>query len=379
MKTPDRNLKIAIVVSYTYPYKGSGIGNVAREQAEHLVKLGHSVTLISGNFPKGKEFFIHDGVSHLKLPGTDLLELFNIPVPLLFFNKQATSTIKNADLIHIHDYYYPSSLAALIIAKIYKKPVVLTVHIVKAIYMNLMIRLIEKSASSIIGKVILSLTDRIVIINKSDLEDKKLKNYKKKIEYIPNGVDKENYKPVSSKKKAELRKLLGLSLDKKILLFIGRFVPKKGFDLLIRTDIKDSTILMVGDPKNRKIPHNKKNLNILGVRSKKEIVKLFQLSDAFILPSYGEGFPLSVQEAMLSGLPLILGRYNDYVKQFNEKLVLLTDYSQDSVSEAINKLFSSDTRLIDMKRYSLDFSRKNFITWNQNAEKTVNLYKSVLK
>jgi len=60
-------MKIVILVSYTYPYIGSGIGQVALLQAEGLVKLGNEVILVSSNIPVTKKKFTKNGRGVLRI------------------------------------------------------------------------------------------------------------------------------------------------------------------------------------------------------------------------------------------------------------------------------------------------------------------------
>src|SRR5689334_3571761 len=121
-------MNIVILVSYTYPFVGSGIGNVALSQAEGLNKLGCKVTLVSGNVPKTKVRFIKKGVTHLKLKSNNFLDKFGIPVPFFLFNKEVIDAIRNADVVHCHDMLYPYSIQGAVISKLFKKPFILTQH-----------------------------------------------------------------------------------------------------------------------------------------------------------------------------------------------------------------------------------------------------------
>src|SRR5437667_5253065 len=124
------------MVTYTHPYIGSGIGVIAKFQAEYLASRGQNITLISSNIPQTTKMFVFNGVTYIKAPALALLERLHIPVPILFFNRSVISAIRNTDILHVHDILYPSSFIAAFLAKFYKKRVVLTQHIPHVQYSN---------------------------------------------------------------------------------------------------------------------------------------------------------------------------------------------------------------------------------------------------
>ena len=92
---------------------------------------------------------------------------------------------------------------------------------------------------------------------------------------------------------------------------MGRFVPKKGFDILYQAKDPSYLLVFVGGgmiPDYIKSDHSVK---IIGPLPQEELAMLYKASDVFILPSYGEGFPLSIQEAMATGLPIITSKQNN--------------------------------------------------------------------
>ena len=158
-------MKITIFVSYTYPYIGSGIGNVALKQAEMLSGLGHDVVVISSNYPPADRVFVKNGVTHLKLPALFWLEKFHVPVPLMFFNLAVLRRIRSSDVIHVHDAVYPSSFFAALWAKIFGKKVVLTQHIAFINYPNPVVNLIQKIAYATLARASFLLSDHIIYFN----------------------------------------------------------------------------------------------------------------------------------------------------------------------------------------------------------------------
>lgn len=144
-----------------------------------------------------------------------------------------------------------------------------------------------------------------------------------KIKKITNFVDTIRFHPVSSEEKHRLKN--ALSLDENIVInFTGRIVERKGIDILINAfagsrELLTRCILVVigsGPDEGRIKALVLKNgidnsVRFLGHRS--EVARHYQASDIFVLPSYAEGMPNSLLEAMACGLPVIASRIGGVV------------------------------------------------------------------
>ncbi len=134
---------------------------------------------------------------------------------------------------------------------------------------------------------------------------------------IPNGVigDLVRHPAVS------LAKKLGLPTDCKVLLFLSRLHPKKGADLLIRAfaELPDTSglILVVagsdgGSGYARALRRLAQTLQLgdrcifIGEVRGSEKQEVLSGADIFALPSYSEGLPVAVIEAMTAGLPVLI-------------------------------------------------------------------------
>ena len=121
----------------------------------------------------------------------------------------------------------------------------------------------------------------------------------------------------------------GLSLRN--FLFVGRFSPEKNIICLLeafrklRAHGSDWGLILVGNgPQKEEIEkymneHDIKNVYLSGFRQKQEIVNFYAVSDVFVLPSTYEPWGLVVNEAMASGLPVLVskkcGCYPDLIKE----------------------------------------------------------------
>lgn len=143
-----------------------------------------------------------------------------------------------------------------------------------------------------------------------------------KVAQIPYSVDIDLYKPVSSEEKTGLREKLHLWQEGRIILFVGGINVRKGVHILLDAFISlekkypDIKLVIAGptykyDKKYIDDIKNKiKDLNLSGkiILTEDNISNVYdymKCSDIFVLPSKQEGFPISILEAMSSGLIVI--------------------------------------------------------------------------
>ncbi len=132
------------------------------------------------------------------------------------------------------------------------------------------------------------------------------------------GVDNIKFKPDISQRN-EFRSVLNIKDDHIVFLFLGRLCRDKGIDELleafskIQKDYQNAYLLLVGpDEENfgEKIKSEYKHLidkmNFCFYGKTPFPEKLLNAGDVFCLPSYREGFGVSVIEASSTGLPAIV-------------------------------------------------------------------------
>jgi len=206
------------------------------------------------------------------------------------------------------------------------------------------------------------------------------------IQYIPNGVDIDLFKP---RKKESLKQELGLPLDCEIILSYGRISDQKRpielIELFAQTGEKiDNTILVfAGDgellPRARKMVETKnlKNIKFLGyIDHKKVAPKLLSASDYYILISKYEGQPLTLLEAMASGLKCIVSDIPNLKMIIDDaECGISLDIQGDNVSSQIAEYLESDN-LQDAKN-ARSYAVENF-DWEIIADKYLDEFKKRL-
>ena len=99
----------------------------------------------------------------------------------------------------------------------------------------------------------------------------------------------------------------------------------------------------------------------LGRLDPNQLSKVYRACDVFVLPSEREVFPLVVQEAMASGLPIVMSDDPGLAAYpFDRDQVLLIEHTTAAIKAALLTLARDPGRLSTMSRYSFDFARREF-------------------
>lgn len=116
--------------------------------------------------------------------------------------------------------------------------------------------------------------------------------------------------PVKSEIKENLRKKLGLS-EKKIILGVGQFIYRKGFDVLLSCydKLPDNVgIYLIGGSPTKEymeVAKGKERIHFIEFKLKNELADFYQAADVFVLPTREDIWGLVINEAMAYGLPVV--------------------------------------------------------------------------
>jgi len=288
-----------------------GIEIVAEQLYHEMARNGQEVTWIAGNSTAppgqvGKSRAVSLNVFNFveKRMGLPL------PIPTVSALVRMRSEVQKADVVVLHDCLYFSNIAVFLIAKSRGIPTLVIQHVGFVPYKNPLLRLLMKVANSIVTRPMLSRASQVVFISETTRGYFGKLRFKEEPELIFNGVDTELYRMLEpGETKSALRRDYGIPEGQPTILFVGRFVEKKGLAILEQmvSQRPNYTWAFAGWGPLNPGQWNAPNVRVFSGLRNASLAALYRACDVFVLPSTGEGLPLVVQEALASGLPVVCG------------------------------------------------------------------------
>lgn len=284
--------------------------------------------------------------------------------------------VKKNDLVHIHmaerGSFYRKSIFVLL-SKIFKRKIIVHFHgaeFDKFYYKQ----------SNVMGKKYINF-----ILDQVDLNIALGKEWEEKIrKYSMTDVIVLNNAVYTNKENL-------FNNENKCITLLGRLEERKGiFDLL---DIADEIIeydnsieiVLAGDGnlnKVREVIKTKKyknNIKVLGWIDKVEREKLLTNSLIFTLPSYNEGMPMAILEAMSFGLPLVVSNVGGIpsVVEEGENGYLINPGDKEALKTSIMKLLKEKDNRVNISKNNYNKINEYF-NLEKNVEMLYEIYRSLV-
>jgi glycosyltransferase involved in cell wall biosynthesis len=326
MVCDDSTVRIAFVIPYFYPALGyGGTPRLAYDAAQALRRRGHDVTVLTTD-AGGEDRVSNEVIKGFQANGTNGLHVYfyknlsnslayrhRIFVPPHFF-ADVRRRLSESEIVHIHDLRSFLSVASHRAARALGIPYVLSPHAGLP-------HLGKKSAKVIFdflwGKSILRNSAAVCAVSPLEQRDATMFGIEQKRIYsLPPALDADLYRHLPERGSFSSR---WNSQERKIVLFLGRLHWIKGADILIDAfsmmTNQSNTHLVIGGPDDGAEQQLRSLVAARGLQDKvtftgflddKQKLAALVDSNAVVISSRREGFPLTLLESLAATTPVIL-------------------------------------------------------------------------
>jgi glycosyltransferase involved in cell wall biosynthesis len=203
--------------------------------------------------------------------------------------------------------------------------------------------------------------------------------------FLTNGVNAERCLPAPEEQKLKLRAQLSLPQHACIVVYVGRLVPEKRVDHLlkiwneIQSKHPDALLVIVGEGSEEQKLRTMAGGGVQFTGQVNDAVPYLQAADLFVLPSSTEGLSNSMLEAMSCGLPVLatmVGGASDVIRH-KESGFLIPPENVDALRSGLETLLDDP-----VLRFTLGSNARARIVENFSldsvAERLANVYHQLI-
>jgi teichuronic acid biosynthesis glycosyltransferase TuaC len=183
------------------------------------------------------------------------------------------------------------------------------------------------------------------------------------------------------------RDALAIAPDRFVIAFVGDVTPPKGVFELLRAAQRlrelNPLVLFAGIPDNgiaADIRNFQVEARVMGAVPHTHLAKVFGAADVVSLPSYKEGLPVSLCEAMLCGKPVVatdVGGIPEIVID-GETGYLVTPRNVDGLAERLERIARDSQLALRLGKAAHEFAVSR-LTWAVNARQYDAIYRRVIQ
>jgi len=349
------------------PATYGGVEKVVEELSVRLAGQGHRVTVIcrSHYTPKMKTYA---NVNIVRLPTIPQKHLEMIIHTLL---SAVYVSLKSCDLVHIHS-VEPSVVTPFV--RLFH-PVVATSH--GQAYRRDKWGRFFRSLSRLAERIFMTTPSRCTAVSRT-LSTYYAQHYGRTAEYVPNGV---TFAPPGRQEHLEP---LGIEKDRYIL-FVGRLLATKGPKLLIdaykrvRTDLK---LVIAGgsshtaDYESLLRREASENIRFVGYQYGERLRALYANCRLFVFPSYIEGLPLVLLEALSFLRPVVFSDIPENLEIADGLGIPFRCGSVDDLAGKLEYALAHAAELQDRRQAMIERLSGEY-NWDRVTDKYIQIYRDV--
>lgn len=360
------------------PSREGGVEVVVEELSTRMVQLGHKVTLFNrkGHHVAGEEYDLKPIKEYkgVRLRYVPTINRRGFAAATSSYFGAIMAAFGPYDIVHFHA---EGPCAAMWIPKFFGKRCIATIHGLDhqrqkwGTFASRYIMHGEKAA--------VKYADEIIVLSRS-VQDYFKKNYNRDTIYIPNGVNR------STTLSAQIIKdKYGLERDD-YFMFLGRLVPEKGVEYLIKAfkQVKtDKKLVIAGSGSDtedfvdhlHQLAAGDDRIIFTGFVQGKELSELFSNCYTFVLPSDLEGMPLTLLEAMSYGNCCLVSDIPECTSVVEDKAVVFKKGNVQELEEKLHFLCENNHMVNQYRSCSGDFICEKY-RWEEVIHETLDVYYS---
>jgi starch synthase len=365
-------VKILRVAGDLYPAFVGGIAIHAHEMSKMQASSGNEVTVYTSIWGDEPLEEVRDGYRIVRFQG---ITIFRNPIaPRLFY--RLFRERHKYDVIHAHSHLYSSTVFCALMRMVGSSPLVVTNH---GLISSIAPMWLQKIYIPTVAKWVYNTADKIICYTETEREQLiDLGIHPEKLAVIHNGIDTELFAPLTD------------VTPKKQFLWIGKYVPGKGVEYLLRgfqlfsRDFPDYTLLMIGrGPEKEDCLRMIEDLGLTEMVvlrdfvDNKDLPEIYQQSCLFVLPSLMEGVPRSILEAMACGVPVACTKLPQLVKIVSGCGMLFPVKDPEALAAALSTLVS-DPEMAQIYGKNGRERAVSMYSWSDTVSKTLDLYASLI-
>jgi len=379
-------MKVGILTG-TVSRRSGGLAGAIAPLAKELAYLGNEIILFSGSVGSEKLDGNWTGVE---------VNLLQLRWPLMMNNLAGLGRaldLSMIDVLHVHGLWTFTSFSANRWRRRCGKPSLVSPHGMLDPWALSNSRWKKKLVSTLYESE--NLRDSSCIHALCQSEYRAIRSYglTNPVAIIPNGVDV----PQLESSSPSMNWLNRLPDTVRVLLFLGRIHPKKGLNNLLRAfamtrirfpELAESWCLVIAgwDQNGHQADlirlcqtlGIKKHVVFVGPQFDNDKIACLNRADAFVLPSFSEGLPMSVLEAWSYGLPVLMTTQCNLPDGFVCNAAIQIEPDVESISDGLFNVFNlTDEQLLEIGKNGLKLVREQF-SWPNIAASTAEVYRWVL-
>jgi len=372
-------VKIAYIGQKGIPAAFGGVDFHVEELSKRLVQRGHEVYVYVRNWHTDRNLREYRRV---KLIHTSTIRTKHLDAFIHSLTSSFHSLFQGYDIVHYHA-LGPTVFCWL--PKIFRRKVVATIHGLDwqrgkwGSFAKVFLKFTERTATYI--------PDKTIVVSKSQKEYFENK-YKREFIYIPNGVNIPQGKPVSE----IIKEKFGLN-GEDYLLWMGRLTPEKRVDWLLKAfkeikgKMRNLRLVIAGGTSAtdeyvrglKKLAEGDDRIVFTGYVRGEEKEELFSNALLFVLPSYLEGLPIALLEAMSYELPCLVSGiepHREIISGGVDGLLFESNDFSDFVRK-LGELLESPEKLENIGENARRKVEKEY-NWDEVVRKTEEIYRELI-